>query len=488
MLSLGRAEIGAARLSTLKELSAEQLLVESLRIRSEKPHWPARLTVAELQIAKPLLRADGGLDLGSVVARNPYLIVAQAEDNSWMWPPLPGAGHKGGRQGGNKGDEQGAGRTGSSGGIRVSSFITRGLARIAYIDRATKPAIHLILDPVVVAVENLDTHLPGNVSHFRARGSGFKFGGMSLDGELRTRVGGMDLGLKLDLKGVDLPELNPYVAKREALAVTAGRGDVRNDIKIENEVLSGKADVLLADIEVKSTLGGAAFTRIDPLNFPIRTAVALLKDRQGNISLTVPIRARTDDPSFDAVDEYQKDFLETLTTAGKAAANLPGKTFDKALELLEGTISLLPGVSAEHYVPVEFADGADDLSAVPLVYLDQLGARMRKYEALALALCGRSVPEDEATASGKSSRIDTLFAEASNGVYRTYAPGRDGLLALAEARAGLVRRYLHDIHQIPAGRLSTCDALIDKGAGAKPRVELQVKTPAGRRGFFGIFP
>lgn len=487
MLSLERAEIGAARLSTRKELSAEQLLVESVRIRSEKPDWPARLAVAELQIAKPLLRADGGLDLGSVVARNPYLIVAQAEDNSWMWPPLPGAGHKGGRQGGNKGDEQGAGRTGSSGGIRVSSFITRGLARIAYIDRATKPAIHLVLDPVVIAVENLDTHLPGNVSHFRARGSGFKFGGVTLDGELRTRVGGMDLGLKLDLKGVDLPELNPYVARREALAVTAGRGDAHNDIKIENKVLSGKVDVLLSGLQAKTTLGGETFTRIDPLNFPIRTAVALLKDRQGNIFLIVPMRERTDEPSFDFVDEFQKDFLRTLSAAGKVAANLPGKTLDRALELLEGTVSLLPGVSAKRYAPVEFTLGADGFSAEPLVYLDQIGARMREREALALALCGRSVPEDQMTVSGPSSSIDTLFAEASKGVYGKYEPGRDGLLALAEARADLVRRYLRNVYQISEGRLSSCDALIDDGAGATPRVELQVKTPAGRSGLFDLF-
>ncbi len=108
-LGLRRARIEAVRISTLKELSAEQLLVDRLRLGSEKPDWPSRLMVAELRVTKPLLRFDGVVDLGHVVARNPYLIVAQTKDNSWMWPPLPGVGS----------DEEGAANASSTGGIRV---------------------------------------------------------------------------------------------------------------------------------------------------------------------------------------------------------------------------------------------------------------------------------------------------------------------------------------------------------------------------------
>jgi hypothetical protein len=84
--------------------------------------------------------------------------------------------------------------------------------------------------------------------------------------------------------------------------------------------------------------------------------------------------------------------------------------------------------------------------------------------------------------------IDTLFADARKGVYPRFASDRDGLLALARARADNVRHYLRNVHKIPAERLASCAALVDDAAGAKPRVVLQVKTPAKRKGLFGIFP
>ena len=485
VLTLGRAAITTVRISTLKELSAARLLVNELRLASDKPDWPSRMTVTELRVEKPLLRFDGVVVLGDVVARSPYLIVAQSKDNAWLWPPLPGGGNGNGDE---KGDGGAGSKADSNGGIRLASFSTRGPGRIAFIDRATEPAFHLVLDPVVVAVQNLDTTLPGNLTRFRARGTGSRFSGLTLHGDLRKRVEGFDLGLEVTVSGADLRVLNPYVARHEAVVVTAGRGDFHGSLTIENDPPSGQVDMLLSGLTMRSTAGGRVFKRIDPASFSIRTALALLRDRQGNISLTILLQAHTEKSKYDFVDDFQADFARTVTTAGNVAANLPGKTLDGAVRLLERTVSLLPGVSAERYAPIEFAPGRDDFTAMPLAYLDQIGNRMAKYESLELALCGRWVSLDGETARGQSSGIDSLFAQASEGVYRIYAPEQDELRALAEARAGMVRRYLHEIHGVADRRLVDCDAEIDAAPGAKGRVDLQVESPARRKGLFGLFP
>ncbi|GMQ75022.1 MAG: hypothetical protein BMS9Abin01_0265 [Gammaproteobacteria bacterium] len=476
LLSLRRAEIEALRVSTLDELSARRLLVDGLRLASDKPGWPSRLTVAQLRVGEPLLRLDGAVELGDVVARNPYLIVAQTKDNTWMWPPLPGAGD-------GKGDEKGS----SGGGVRVATFSTRGPGRIVYIDRATEPVFREVLDPIVVAVQNLDTTLPGNVSRFRARGTSTRYAGVTVRGKLLKRVEGFDLRLKVSVKAADLPALNPY-ARRGDFAITAGRGDADVDLGIEDGALSGQVQLLLSGLEARSAAGGNTSGRIDPAALPVRTALALLRDRRGNISLTIPLQEQTDDPRYDFIDSFQRNFARTVTAAGRVAANLPGKTLDTALRLLESTVSLLPGVSAERYSPIAFADAADEFTAQPLVYLDQLGKRMRRYESLELALCGRSVARDGEAAIQPSSSLDKLFAEASRGIYRNYEPGQEGLLALAEARADIVRRFLRDAQRIPERRLLSCDARIDTAPDAEPRVDLEVKTPAERRGLFGLFP
>ena len=392
-----------------------------------------------------------------------------------MWPPLPGAASD--ASPGGKGD----GGARGNGGIRVASVISRGPGRIAFIDRTTDPVSQLSLDPVVIAIENVDTLLPGSPLRFRAKGTGTRFAGVSVDGELTKRVQGFDSKTQVFVKGLYLPVINPYLAQYESIAVTTGRMDISGDIRIEDDALTGQMEVLLSGLEVESTTDGQVLQRFDPTSFPIRTALAMLTDRQGNISVTVPLEARTDDPQFDFFDDLDKDFINALTAAGQVAANLPGKTLDKTGRLLEKTVSLLPGVNTQRYVPVEFAYGADDFSAKPLVYLDQLGKHMGDREALVLAFCGRAVAGDSETIDGQSSSIDALFAEASEGVYTTYAPGRDGLLALAEARADVVRRYLRDTHGIPEARLAACEAQIDAADGAKPRVMLakRVSPPRG---------
>jgi hypothetical protein len=477
-LDLDHVAMKSVKVGASGELSAAALGAARLRIRSSDPDWPARLTVAKLRAANPSLGLDGVVDLGHVEAHSPYLIVAQSEDNVWMFPPLPGVE-----------DRPGAGeQKRSTGGVRVASFNTSGPGRIAYIDRATEPAFHLVFDPLVVALQNLDTSLPGNVARFRVRGTGSRYSGVKSQGELRTAVHGFDLSLTVDVKGADLPLINPYVALHEPFAITTGRGDSYNDITIKNEQLTGEVKLLLSGLQMQSTLGGGLFQRIDPASFPIRTALALLKDRQGDISLQIPLNADTREEKSDFIDNFQEDFIKTVTTAGRAAANIPGKTLDGALRLLERTVSILPGVDATRYEPIPFAPGGDDFTARPLTYLDQLGKRMSVHTSLELALCGRAVTQDVDVVVAPSAGIGALFAEASAGVYRAFAPGPKGMLALADARSDMVRRYLHEIHKIPPARLAACEPKFDDSPGAVPRVVLEVKTPARRTGLFGILP
>ena len=113
---------------------------------------------------------------------------------------------------------------------------------------------------------------------------------------------------------------------------------------------------------------------------------------------------------------------------------------------------------------------------------------MHRYESLELALCGRSVPKDRERIMEKTSAIDELFAEASAEVYRMHGSERREMVALAETRAETVRRYLRDLRDVADRRLATCDAEFDAESDAIPRVELDVKSPAERRGLFGLFP
>jgi hypothetical protein len=478
LLTLDSTYADAVEVSVLKELAARHVTVGGLRLASDDPNWPSRLSMAELRVDAPLLHSGGILDLGEVMARNPYLIVAQSADNVWMWPPLPGGGS----------DAADNSDASSTGGIRVGRFTTRGPGRAVYIDRATEPVVQLALDPVVVAVENLDTSLPGNRSRFRVRGNSSRFAGLALEGDFVKGVHGFDLVIEAHATGLYLPEFNPYVARHEPMMVTSGWGDVHSAITIDNHQLTGRVDVLLSGLRLRRTAGGTKLPPITPLNLTLSAALAVLRDREGNISLNVPLRAQTEDPNYDFIDSFQRDFVRAVQGAGRVAASVSGRALDGTVRLIESTVSVLPGVDTTRYPPIEFPPGADDVTARHLEYMNQLGDRMLRYESLEIALCGRSVSADSERITEKTSTIDKLFAEAGKGVYPSYTPGREGMLALAGVRAETVRRYLRDLRGVPNERLAPCDAQFDAAPGARPRVELEVKSPARRRGLFGLFP
>jgi hypothetical protein len=62
------------------------------------------------------------------------------------------------------------------------------------------------------------------------------------------------------------------------------------------------------------------------------------------------------------------------------------------------------------------------------------------------------------------------------------------LLALADARADIARRYLREVRGVPERQVAPCEASYDEASDAAPRVEIEVKSRVERRGLFGLFP
>ena len=471
-LSLDNARAKDVRVSELEELAAGSVSIDAVRLESEKPDWPPRLALDGLHLEKASLQPGAAIDVEEIVASEPYLVIAQSPDNAWMWPPLPGGGdaHEAKSRGGTD--------------IRIARFSTRGPARLLYIDNGTEPAFEFTLNPLVVALENLDTRHVGSKSRFRIRGTGGRLADVRVSGALTRRVDAFDLELELDAKGTYLPDFNPYVTRREPIVVSDGWGDVDGKIHVEQHRLSGNVDVLMSGLEIRIKDRVPLLARLDPADFPVRTALALLKDSNGNIRVDVPLSAQTSRAGFDILDTFRDAFAQTVETAGKVAEDLPGKTMDTALSMIEDTVSLLPGVDAEDYSPIAFPPGSNAIPAESLVYLGQLADRFEEHSALALALCGRAVPLDS-DALGKddeASSIAELFDQAGQGVYNVYAADHEGLLSLARSRAGAVRRHLRDLHDVANQRLASCDAKVDTSPEQRPRVEFDIKTPAREGG------
>lgn len=103
----------------------------------------------------------------------------------------------------------------------------------------------------------------------------------------------LEMDLDYELKGLTISGLSPYSVFHTAYPLVSGNLLFEGDVHISNRRISSDNHLLIKDIDV-------AKKRFNnpPIKLPIRLAVVLLRDLNGNIDLDIPIRGSLDDPKF----------------------------------------------------------------------------------------------------------------------------------------------------------------------------------------------
>ena len=184
---------------------------------------------------------------------------------------------------------------------------------LAFIDRYIEP--------------NFSTHL--NLSEFRVTGltsENFKAADLKAEGKIDEyapiKIEGVLNPLKKDLfldityslSNMELSPLSPYTGKFIGRAIEKGKLSTDVAYKIDKKEINAQNRVLLDQFTL-----GQEIDSEDALNLPVGLAIALLKDRNGQISVDLPISGRTDDPDFG----IGKPLLNALTNLLVKAATSP---------------------------------------------------------------------------------------------------------------------------------------------------------------------
>ncbi|MBL9190178.1 MAG: DUF748 domain-containing protein [Opitutaceae bacterium] len=99
--------------------------------------------------------------------------------------------------------------------------------------------------------------------------------------------------LKVDFKNVDLLPLGAYSGKFAGYELARGKLALDVKLHVDGPVIAASNVLTLRQFTFGSAVQSPEATKL-----PVRLAVALLKDLDGNIVIDVPIEGRTDDPEF----------------------------------------------------------------------------------------------------------------------------------------------------------------------------------------------
>lgn len=197
---------------------------------------------------------------------------------------------------------------------------------VTFSDRSVKPSVRLSLDHFSGTVSSLSSaELPERAKvdiHGKFNGTGE----VALTGKLDIKAATLEPGalteLTVEVKGVDLSPISPYVG------TYAGYELARSGLAVDVRARLSQRNLDTANlVTLKQFTLGAPTNSPEATKLPVRLGIALLKDIDGNIVIDLPVQGSLDDPSFRIGRVVLRVLVNLLVKAATSPFSLIGAAF-----------------------------------------------------------------------------------------------------------------------------------------------------------------
>jgi hypothetical protein len=229
-------------------------------------------------------------------------------------------------------------------------------------------------------------------------GSVGAFSPVAITGEVNVLGPTLYTDLALSFSNMELSTFNPYSGKFAGYNITKGKLTTELHYKVDGRKLDAQHHIVVDQLEF-----GAKTASKDAVSLPIKLAVALLKDRNGVIDLSLPITGSLDDPKFRLWPIIWKVFVNILEKAVTAPFALLGALFGGGPDMQ--FIDFRPGAAELEPSAVDKAKAmVKALSERPQLKIDVPIATVGELDRPALVESRYLTEVRDAQAAGKGSR------------------------------------------------------------------------------------
>ena len=226
--------------------------------------------------------------------------------------------------------------------VRIDTVTLQG-GTILFSDRYVKPNYTASLVEIGGRVSGLSSEesLQADVD---LRGKLENSAPLEIRGKINPLAENLFVDLKVDFRDMDLSPLSPYTGRYAGYVIRKGKLALGLKYHIEKRKLDAENKVFLDQFTF-----GEAVDSPDATKLPVRLAVALLKDRKGEIHLDLPVTGQIDDPKFSVWGIVVKIVVNLLVKAATSPFALLGAIFGGGEELsfleFDPGMTALPGTS-----------------------------------------------------------------------------------------------------------------------------------------------
>jgi uncharacterized protein involved in outer membrane biogenesis len=210
--------------------------------------------------------------------------------------------------------------------VRIDTVTLLGGA-VNFSDRYVKPNYSASLVELGGRVSGLSSE-EGRLADIDLRGKLENSAPLEIVGKINPLAKDLFLDLKVDFRDMDLSPLSPYAGRYAGYGIEKGKLTLNLKYHIEKRKLDSENKVFLDQFTF-----GDAVDSPDATKLPVRFAVALLKDRSGEIHLDLPVTGSIDDPKFSIWGVVWKILGNLLVKAATSPFALLGAIFGGGEEL-----------------------------------------------------------------------------------------------------------------------------------------------------------
>ncbi|MBN2332130.1 MAG: DUF748 domain-containing protein [Deltaproteobacteria bacterium] len=201
------------------------------------------------------------------------------------------------------------------GGIQVAN------GRFSFQDRSLTPSYSMVMDELNGSVSQISSTIekPAEIL-FNGRLNGDS--PLEITGTVHPLLADLFADLNVSFTGIDMSPFTPYSGKFIGYTIGKGKFTLQTHSLVENRKLTVDNDIFLDQLTF-----GDPVDSPDAMNLPVKLAVALLQNRQGEIRLKLPIRGDFDDPKFSVGGIVFKVIFNLIAKAVTSPFALLGAAF-----------------------------------------------------------------------------------------------------------------------------------------------------------------
>lgn len=337
--------------------------------------------------------------------------------------------------------------------IKINSILLSGENVIRILDAGVSPTFDqqiLIEKLYLTDVDNSDIN---NSSKLEFISKVDKYSTININGEIRPFHPSVDLDLKGKISHVNLKVVSPYSSEFLGYNIKTGTLNADFDCDIDAGYIDMKNTIVMNNIKLSPDDQEKVDKVVKSLTMPLDYAVSVLRDKDNNVKLSLPIKGDLDDPHFNFNDVFNKVMAKAMKKGSVSLLKNMLQPYGTLITVSQYAIAGGKYITKIRLDPVKYYNGSVSENDTALKYLKTVANLLKEKKELRLQICG--------------------FSTAGDLPDKNIEADKDAFLSLADQRSNAIKEYF--IRQgIQHDRLFTCTSEIDINKGALPRVELSI--------------